>query len=404
MHSPFTIFVFSCIYRNIAAGTTEMKGLCCIFNYAPHYRLPIYRRMSEEMGAEFYFGANLPGKERIRKFDLNALPGFRGEMKVHVCGPFRWSSGWLRIAFSRKYDRFIITQDLYAVNQWLFAFACSLLHKKIYVWSHGLKSADPEKQGSRTTRLLRVWYDRFVAGYFLYGDRAKENMYLAGYDLDRLHPVYNSLDYSESLALRGTVPENPYTGHFGNGLPVLLFIGRLTGVKRLDMIVKVHEALYDRGVKTNVVFIGDGPEKEMLAGMTRADLRQNFWYTGAVYDGKEIHKYLYHATLCLSPGNVGLTAINCLSHGLPVITNDDFDSQMPEYEAITPGMTGDFFRDGDIDDFTARTAEWLSRLASVEYRERTREECYKVIDERYNPDYQIKVFRTVLSDAPAGSA
>lgn len=377
-----------------------MKRPCCIFNYAAHYRLPIYKRLGEEMGAAFYFGKNLPDKEDIRKLDFTELQGFKKEMKVHVCGPFRWSSGWLQIALSKEYDRFIITQDLYAVNQWLFAIACRVLRKPVYVWTHGLKSTDPEKQGSRTTRLLRSWYDRFVAGYFLYSDRAKENMYFSGYDLSRLHPIYNSLDYGQSLELRNIVPENPYRELFGNDLPVLLFIGRLTEVKRLDMVIKVHEMLKDKGIDTNVVFIGDGPEKERLIRMTRPEFRKDFLYTGAMYDEKEIHKYLYHASLCLSPGNVGLTAISCLSHGLPVITNDDFESQMPESEAITPGMTGDFFKAGDTDDFASRTEAWLKMFSDAGARENTRQECYRIIDSRYNPDRQMTVFRSVIRPTP----
>lgn len=374
------------------------KRLCCIFNYASHYRLPIYRKLDKEMGAAFYFGANLPGGEKIKKFDVYALHGFVKERKVHSLGPFRWTSGWLRIAFNGEYDRFLITQDLYAIDQWALATVCKMLGKPVYVWTHGLKSAVPKRQGSRTTRLLRCWYDRLVTGYFLYGDRAKENMYLAGFNMDKLHPVYNSLDYDTSLAQRGQHPRNPYTEHFGNDRPVIAFIGRLTRVKRLGQIMEVHDILKAKGIGTNVVFIGDGPEKASLEQSVRPEHRSEFWFTGAKYDEDEIHEYLYHATVCLSPGNVGLTAINCLSHGLPVITNDDFDTQMPESEAIVPGKTGDFFRNGDITDFADKTARWITRLSSSDAREETRLSCYGAIDDRYNPDYQMRVFRSVIYD------
>ena len=57
--------------------------LCCIFNYAPHYRSVIYKKMSEELHADFYFGENLKFKgETIKKIDINKLEGFKKEFHI----------------------------------------------------------------------------------------------------------------------------------------------------------------------------------------------------------------------------------------------------------------------------------------------------------------------------------
>lgn len=55
-------------------------------------------------------------------------------------------------------------------------------------------------------------------------------------------------------------------------------------------------------------------------------------------------EFIYNADLCVSPGNVGLTAMHSLVFGCPVITHNCFEWQMPEFEAIQPGITGDFLR------------------------------------------------------------
>lgn len=375
----------------------RLRKTGCIFNYAPHYRLAIYLRLHSALNADFYFGANLANGEVIRKIDLNCLPGFQKEFKVHKAGPFKWSFGWLRTALSTKYDRFLITQDLYAVNQWFFLVACKLLGKPVYVWTHGLRQNPANgTKGSRTTDFLRHWEDRYIAGYFLYGDRAKENMWLAGFDAEKLHVVYNSLDYDNIRALRGTVPANPYTEIFGNAHPVVVFIGRLTKVKRLDMVIEAVERLLDKGTKVNVAFLGDGPEMEALKKSIKDCHEGHFHFAGAVYDTGTIHSYLYHGSVCLSPGNVGLTAITCLSEGLPVITHDNMDEQMPEAEAIMPGQTGDFFRQGDLDDLERKTSLWLEKLSSPEQRDDIRMECHKIIDRKYNPEYQARTFKEVI--------
>lgn len=365
--------------------------LCCIFNYAPHYRLPIFKKMDTEMGAYFYFGSVLRGGEALEKLDYSLLHGFRKELETHFFGPFEWTSGWLGLPFRSENGAFLISKNYYALNQWLFLVICKLLHKPVYAWMHGMKSSLPEENGSALTMRLARWYDRLLTGTFLYGQRARENMVRMGYEPSKLHVIYNSLDYDKMKGLRNVVPDNPYQELFGNGDPVLLFIGRLTAVKELDSILEVHKILKEKGLHTNVVFIGDGPEKERLCQAAAEDVG----FVGALYDEKEIHPYLYHADLCLSPGNVGLTAIHCLSYGLPVVTNDGFNSQMPEYEAIEPGITGDFFKKGDVGDFASKVSGWLSSHDGKS-RESVREACLRMIDSRYNPDYQICLLKSVI--------
>ncbi|MGN1210224.1 MAG: glycosyltransferase family 4 protein [Candidatus Cryptobacteroides sp.] len=366
-------------------------GLCCIFNYAPHYRMAVYRLMNRRLGASFFFGDRLRSGEIIQKLDYRELPGFRKELKTRFFGPIEYTSGWLAAAFDRNNKTFIITNSWYALNQWLFLIVCKLLGKKVYVWTHGMRSAVPSDNGSPFTLFLASLYRHFVAGYFLYGDRAKSNMEALGYNPVKLHVIYNSLDYEKALKLRKTIPDNPWPSVFGNDAPVLVFIGRLTPVKRLDMLLEASSRLSARGIQANVAFIGDGPEACRLKQM--ADGRSDVAFLGAMYDEEQIYKHLYHAALCVSPGNVGLTAIHCLSYGLPVVTHSDFDSQVPECEAIIPGVTGELFIKGDVEDLTVKI---FSILAGGSDREKFRSNCHKIVDERYNPKYQVDVMERVI--------
>ena len=44
------------------------------------------------------------------------------------------------------------------------------------------------------------------------------------------------------------------------------------------------------------------------------------------------------ANVTVSPGPIGLTAIQSLTYGVPAITNDEFSTQGPEFETIEPGV------------------------------------------------------------------
>lgn len=43
------------------------KKICCIFNYAPHYRYSVYQKMAETFDVNYYFGDKLIESGQIKK-------------------------------------------------------------------------------------------------------------------------------------------------------------------------------------------------------------------------------------------------------------------------------------------------------------------------------------------------
>ena len=91
------------------------------------------------------------------------------------------------------------------------------------------------------------------------------------------------------------------------------------------------------------------------------------------------------STATVAPGKIGLTAIQSLTYGTPVITHGNSDNQMPEFEAVVPGDNGDLFVDGDIDSLATVIAKWIGMSEEVTKH-------YRVVAERYNPTLQRQVF------------
>jgi glycosyltransferase involved in cell wall biosynthesis len=104
------------------------------------------------------------------------------------------------------------------------------------------------------------------------------------------------------------------------------------------------------------------------------------------------------AHVTVSPGKVGLTALQSLAYGTPVITHDDPEAQGPEWEAIMPGRTGDFFRRGDVADLARVIRAWTREpvLAPA-----IRSECPRLIERFYNPVFQRRAIDRAVSGAPA---
>jgi glycosyltransferase involved in cell wall biosynthesis len=126
----------------------------------------------------------------------------------------------------------------------------------------------------------------------------------------------------------------------------------------------------------------------------KSGLSKRYWFYGACYEEAVIGEMYYNATACISPGNVGLTAIHSLMYGCPVITHSDFSKQMPEFEAIRVGSTGDFFEYGNAGSLAETIEAWLK--GHYPKNEALRNDCFRIIDEKFNPYYQIKVLNSQL--------
>ena len=117
---------------------------------------------------------------------------------------------------------------------------------------------------------------------------------------------------------------------------------RLISECRFDLLIEAAADLRRRGDDYSVVLVGDGPERDALERMAK-ELDVPLKLMGAVYDERELAKLYRVADLTVSPGKIGLTAMQSLTNGVPAVTHDDLDAQMPEVEAIVPGRSGAFF-------------------------------------------------------------
>ena len=359
----------------------------CFFNRSSvHYRKNIWLLMDKELPCDFYFGDSRPGK--IDPIPYELFEHFKGEFHNINIGHFYWQKGALALLDS-EYTDIITPAEPFCLSSWFLILFSGLFHKNVYSWTHG---AYGNEKGLK--RLLTKSKIRHLKGCFLYGEYAKGILVNWGVPKEKLHVVYNSLNYDEQLAMRGElVSSDFYQHHFNNYNHNIVFIGRLTTIKKLDQVLRAVAKLRDKGRTLNVTFVGDGTEKSKLEALSKELNLNNVWFYGACYDEKQIAQLLYNADLCVSPGNVGLTAMHAMSFGCPVISHNNFPMQMPEFEAIEEGKTGAFFKENDVDSLAETINKWIN---SCNDREAVRQACYNVIDEKYNPHVQLEILRKTI--------
>jgi glycosyltransferase involved in cell wall biosynthesis len=167
--------------------------------------------------------------------------------------------------------------------------------------------------------------------------------------------------------------------------------------RRLDQLIDAAAFLLKEGHPLDILLVGDGPDMAGLKSQA-ARLGVSLRCVGACYDESMLCKYTMIAAATASPGMVGLTAIQSLAYGTPVITHGDFDRQGPEVEAINPGVSGDFFAHGDVADLARVLRKWT---ASPRPSPETQRQCIGCIEDRYTPEFQVRIIDAAVSCVPA---
>ncbi len=364
-----------------------MKELCAIYNFAPHYRQSIFKLIDKTYYCHWYFGKN---NHNIKKMDYSVLSGDVTEVEISYFKGLSFQHGILKLL--REYDCFLITGDSRSLSTWLFLILSRYYkNKKVYLWTHGMYGKEKWVE-----KFIKCHIFKLSDGIFLYNNRSRNLMIELGFKSNKLHVIYNSLNYDYHVELRNKIkPSRIFQEYFKNEYCNLLFIGRLTQIKNLDMILYAMAILRKRSINVNMTFIGDGEEDEKLKLLTRQlHLENSVWFYGACYNETINAEFIYNSDLCIAPGNVGLTAVHSMVFGTPVITHNKFELQMPEFEAIIPNKTGDFFNYGEVDSLASKIQSWFKK---IDYNRMTiREDCYREIDAHWNPHKQIEVLKNVI--------
>lgn len=359
-----------------------------IYNIPALYRKSIYQLIDKEYNCLFLFGDD---HSSVAKFDISILKRAKFIHSSFILG-IKIQIGLFIYAFA-NYDRYIMTAETNNISQWmLLALLKFFPKKKSYIWTHGLYGYESKKQ-----LFVRKIYYALTDGVLVYGNRSKQLIIEKRLcQHDRIYVVHNSLDYETQLSIRNHLKRNSlYQDHFNNGNPTIIFIGRLTPVKKLGLLLDAVSLLRNQGRLFNLVLVGDGSERRSLEQQASSlNLDSSVWFYGECYDEQETATLLFNADICVSPGNVGLTSIHSMMYGTPVISHGNFDWQMPEYEAIEPGVTGDFFEYGCADSLAETLLSWFE--AHTSHRELIRSACYKIIDSEWTPSFQIDVIKSLL--------
>ena len=366
------------------------KKLCLVINVAAIYRAPIFKMIDQEFGCDFYIGDKVGYP--IKLMDYKELNGFKEILKFKkLFANFYWQNGALPLVF-KPYNTYVITGEPFCVSTWIFLFLAKILKKKTVLWTHGWYGRE-----SKVKIIIKKIFFSLSTKVMLYGDHARNLMINEGFKQDKLFCIYNSLDTKNQIRIRQTLDYTPiYKNHFGNNDPVILFIGRLDHFKKLDQLILCLRLLQSKDISCNLVIIGSGEKESSLSEMvSRHNLNNNVWFYGPSYDEEKLANLIFNANVGVTPGVIGLTVLHCFAYGVPFLGHNNFTKQGPEFESITPNLTGDFFEENDIEDMCEKIMPWLK--LSKSQRNIVKQNCYNIIENKYNPNNQLNILKNNIN-------
>lgn len=365
----------------------DENRVCCFSNIGSHYRLPIYKLMHDELNCDFYLGDKLSFP--IAKFNYDEIEA--KTLVNHYCGSLYWQGGVVGLFF-KPYKYYIINDDPHYLSSMVFLMLAKLMGKITISWTHGWYGKE---------KGLRAFTKRFIykkiSRHLVYNERNLELLHLQGIPYERLYCIYNSLDSDKQKTIRESLDKTTvFQDHFGNNYPVINYTGRIQRIKQIDKIIEAADTLINKeGINVNIVIVGKDSENIGLESLVeKLGLKNHVWFYGPCYDERILGELFFNSAVTVSPGNIGLTAIHSLTYGCPIITHDNLSYQMPEYEAMIPGVSGDFYKYRDYNSLTSMIKKWV--MISSEKREMARKMAFKTIDDKWNVHYQIEVLKRVF--------
>jgi glycosyltransferase involved in cell wall biosynthesis len=372
------------------------QNILIVYHYVAKYRRPIFSQLRKSRVFRFAVAADIVSNNDIKLVDSDFYENdlFYRAKNNWFLNKFLIQGDISKIIDDYNPSAVVFLADPYFLSTWYLSLLLRLKGRKVIFWTHGFI------RGRSLLDRIKLLFYKIPHAIFLYGDMAKVNLIRMGVPENKLFPIYNSLDYSEQSYHRELFNENRKVDvrgkYFKNPiLPTLYFVGRLTYIKKIDLLLELVFRLDCDDISVNLLIIGSGEaESSLKEHANNLDLKKSeIKFYGQTYNESELSELIMSCDMCISPGEIGLTAMHSLGYGVPVVTHSNCNTQMPEFEAVIDGYTGKLFIDGDFESMVDSVKSMiLNPIPKV------KENCISVIENKYTPQAQLKLIESALDN------
>lgn len=365
--------------KSLAAPTKmNNRGLTLLSQaIVPDYRLPLFQELKRRMGDRFCLACGQEGFATALQTSA-AAHSLRVELRNRYLFSRRllWQQGLMEKAMAA--DLLIIEFSLRTISTWLVLARRAAQGKPTVMWGHAAGR-------SRRMDWLKRWMFRRCQGFVAYtqsqADRIKSEF-----------PPLLVWAAPNAVMWRRECYFEPQAPDLINGV---IYVGRLVAEKKPRLLVEGFAQALRAGLMptaATLLFVGDGPERVKLQDIVRTvGLTEKIKFAGHVSDIDQLRTLYRDALFSVSPGNVGLSATQSFSFGVPMLIADN-EPHGPEIEACREGENTVFF--------SANGAEALVRGMGDLFRDKAlwlgrRDAICHAAGEKYSLDAMADIFESV---------
>lgn len=327
------------------------------------YRLPLFNLMREQLDAAgvdliVVYGDPLPSEKL--KSDSGDLPwGTYVSCRYWFDGRLCWQNA---MPVASNANMVVITQE----NRLLFNYVRPILKRdrKWAFWGHGrnFQSTTPNSLSERFKR----WLSSHMDWWFAYTELSCETVMEAGFPRERITVLNNAIDTAELAGqIESLGPEESGLARkeFGIGPgPVGLYLGSLHADKRLEFLVDAARGIREQVPDFQLIVVGDGPQRDLVCAAVEEAGGWIHWLGPRT--GRDKARVLSIAQLMLNPGMVGLSVVDALVAGVPMVTTA-YPHHSPEIAYLHSGQNG-LITGNDVSAYVAGVVRLLQNPAEIE--------------------------------------
>lgn len=199
-----------------------------------------------------------------------------------------------------------------------------------------------------------IWFYSQMEEVMVPSSGTRDQLHSRGLPLDRMKPLPRWVD-TEVYTPDMRNPSFWKSRGIGMGGIVLLYVGRVSREKGLEMLVDAFKQLIAGGAAISLAIIGDGPFRDEMEHSLSG---YPVLFTGYLA-GEQLQRGYASADLFVFPSatdTFGNVVLEAQASGLPVIVSDEGGPR----ELMLPGETGFVFRAGNTDDLVASVHSMIS--------------------------------------------
>lgn len=309
----------------------EVLRVAVIYRVLQTYRMPLFKRLAQlpDIELKVFHGPSFRGTKVVNGPNDGEVPAQRLrslQLRLrtrhgHAVAPF---SPGLYAALDRFKPHVILCEGASNLPNNLIAYLYGLKrHAPLVQWGLGaIKGRKPSLLRKMVQPIIAA-FERRAEITIAYSQRSARYYERIGIPPDRIVVATNVVDTQRRLQEIASLDrESLYVDAHRESDFVVLFVGTLTPVKRVDMLVDAFARIADEpdhGGKTPRLWVvGDGPSREALEERS-AHLGERVQFFGRVTKG--VSRYFLSADVFVLPGLGGLAVSDAMVHGLPVIAS-----------------------------------------------------------------------------------